>query len=70
MDLWSIGGGEWSQCVMNLIQCSGLTWIYGQLEEGVWSQSVMKRIKCSGLTWIMVNCGRWVGSVCHETYSV
>ena len=35
MDLWSIGGGGWGQSIMKLIQCSGLTWIYGQLEEGV-----------------------------------
>ena len=25
----------WGQSVMKLIWCSGLTWIYGQLEEGV-----------------------------------
>ena len=25
----------WGQCVMKLMQCSCLTWIYGQLEEGV-----------------------------------
>ena len=35
MDLWSIGEGGWGQSVMKLIQCSGLTWIYGQLKVGV-----------------------------------
>ena len=47
---------------MKMIQCSGLTWIYGQLEEGVWSQSVMKRIKYSSLTWIYGQLGK-VGGV-------
>ena len=47
---------------MKMIQCSGLTWIYGQLEEGVWSQSLMKHITCSGLTWIYGQLGK-VGGV-------
>ena len=34
MDIWLIGGGGWGQSVMQLMQCSGLPWIYGQLEEG------------------------------------
>ena len=34
--------GAWSQSVMKMIQCSGLTRIYGQLDEGGWGQSVMK----------------------------
>ena len=33
---------------MKLIWCSGLTWIYGHLEEG-WGQSVMKIMQCNGL---------------------
>ena len=68
MDLWSIGGGGWGQSVMKLIQCSGLTWIYGQLEG--WGQSVMKCIQCSGLTWIYGQLEEGWGSVCHENYSV
>ena len=36
---------------VKVIWCSGLPWIYAQLEEGV-GQSVMKPIQCSGLTWI------------------
>ena len=36
---------------VKLMWCSGLPWVYGQLEEGV-GQSVMKCIQCSGLTWI------------------
>ena len=34
---------------VNLIQCSGLPEIYGQLEEMGWGQSVMKLMQCSGL---------------------
>ena len=49
MDLWSIGGGGLGQSVMKLIWCSGLPWIYGQLEEGGRGQSVMKIIWCNGL---------------------
>ena len=48
MHLWSIGGGGWGQSVMKLMQCSGLPWFYGWLEEG-WGQSVMKIIQCNGL---------------------
>ena len=70
MDLWSIGEGGWGQSVMKMIQCSGPTWIYCQLEEGAWSQSVMKMIQCSGLTWSYGQLKVGVGSVCHETYSV
>ena len=70
MDLCSIGGGAWSQCVMKMIQCSGLTWIYCQLEEVAWSQSLMKLIQCSGLTWIYGQLKVGVGSVCHENDSV
>ena len=41
-------------CYMwKLMLCSGLPYIYGQLEEG--GQSVMKLIWCSGLPWI---CGQ------------
>ena len=34
---------------VKLMWCSGLPWIYGQLEEGGWGQSVMKIIQCNGL---------------------
>ena len=51
---------------VKLIWCSGLPWIYAQLEEG-WGQSVMKLIQCSGLTWIYGQLEEGVGSVCHET---
>ena len=27
--------------------CSGLPWIYGQLEEGRWGQCVMQLMQCS-----------------------
>ena len=47
---------------MKMIQCSGLTWIYGQLEERAWSQCVMKLIQCNGLTWIYGQLGK-VGGV-------
>ena len=40
----------WGQSVMKVIWCSGLTWIYGQLEEGDGGQTVMKLMCCSGLT--------------------
>ena len=33
---------------MKLMQCCGLAWRYGQLEEG-WGQSVMKKIWCNSL---------------------
>ena len=42
----------WGQSIMKLIWCSGLPWMYVQLEEVGWGQSVMKLIQCSGLTWI------------------
>ena len=61
MDLWSIGEGGWGQSVMKMIQCSGLTWIYGQLDEE-WGQSLMKMIQCSGLTRIYGQLGK-VGGV-------
>ena len=32
--------------------CSGIQWIFGQLEERGVGQSVMKLIQCSGLPWI------------------
>ena len=47
---------------MKMIQCSDLTWSYGELEEGVCSQSVMRVIQCSGLTWIYGQLGK-VGGV-------
>ena len=34
---------------VKLIWCSGLQWVYGQLEEGGRIQSVMKIIQCNGL---------------------
>ena len=54
---------------VKLMWCSGLPWIYCQLEEG-WGQSVMKLIWCSGLTWIYGQLGVGLGSVCHENYLV
>ena len=54
---------------MKMMQCSGLTWIYGQLDEG-WGQSVMRVIQCSGLTWIYGQLKVGVGSVFHENDSV
>ena len=48
MDIWYIGGGGGGQSVMKITWCIGLTWIYGQMEEG-WGQSVMKMIWCNGL---------------------
>ena len=55
MDLWSIGGGGWGQSVMKLIWCSGLTWIYGQLEEGVslsWKLFGVMVFQRSMLNWL------------------
>ena len=37
------------QSVMKHMWCSGLTWIYGQLDGGCRGQSVMKIIWCNGL---------------------
>ena len=41
---------------MKLIQCSGLPWIYGQL-EGEEGQSVMKIMQCNGLPEIHAGLG-------------
>ena len=41
---------------VKLIQCSGLPYIHGQLEEGA-GQSVMKLIWCSGLPEIYARLG-------------
>ena len=50
---------------VKLTWCSGLTWIYGQLEG--WGQSVMKLIWCSCLTWIYGQLEEGV-SVCNENW--
>ena len=59
---------------MKHIQCSGVAYIYGQLEEG-WGQSAMKRMQCSGFAEIYAQSGVhlpsvYVHSSIHETYSV
>ena len=54
MDLWLIGGEGWGQCVMKLIQCSGLQWIYGQLGGSAASRSAKFGVvvfKASLLKW-------------------
>ena len=47
----------WGQSVMKLMWCSGLPWIYSQLEKGV-GQSVMKMIWYNGLPEIHA---QWTG---------
>ena len=59
---------------VKLIQCSGVAYIYGQLEEGVGSVChrymcilwYMKLMLCSGVAYIYGQLEEGVGSVCHR----
>ena len=62
---WRRGLG---QSVMQLMQCSGHPWIYGQLEEGGRIQSVMKIKWCNGLPEIHAQLTG--GSIGHSSFPV